>query len=441
MADYHLLKPKALESKEHPNTRYMLWFCALYGLASAISLMGIFDAYLFVQSNNSNSTVGLAESMSGITQVLVVLPAGYLCDTFSRARILKGCAVFSLLYVVTAIYAIYNDNMTFIYASLVLGGVYCAVQNAASFALFSDSVSQGERAQWMSKVAMVTQISMGAGPLLGVVLFQVLGDDWKLPILHTILIIGFVLMIPANMCLWNWTDVKPLEESVPDCMHSAGQGVRRCFSFVPYLVCLNDLVTCIGAGMTVKFFPLFFKNDYGFSPTQLQSLFTVYCLTFALFTWMCEKVAGRIGRVQSTMVFALSGTCCLFGLAYVESLPVVILVFILRGAFQNSIYPIDRSIIMDFVPTEQRGRWNSVESISAMTWSGSAVIGGYLMDSHDYRFTFVITGWIYLCACVLRIPLLFLVPKSEKFVTERKIRLANLDSLRSPLSPGRQFPQ
>lgn len=67
---------------------------------------------------------------------------------------------------------------------------------------------------------------------------------------------------------------------------------------VPYLMCTNDVITCIGAGMTVKFFPLFFKNDYGFDPVQVQLLFGVYGMTFGLFTWLCEKVANSMGRVQ-----------------------------------------------------------------------------------------------------------------------------------------------
>lgn len=430
MTKYRLLSDDKPTAKYHPNTRRMLWFSGLYGLAAAIALMGIFDAYLFVQSNDSNSTVGLAESVSGIAQVIVVLPAGYLADRFSRSGILRGCAVFSLIYIATACYGVYCDNMTFIYISLILGGIYSAIQNATAYALFTDSVPQGDRAKWMSRAAMVTQVSMGVGPLLGAFLFYCLGDMWDLSIMHAILISGFLLMIPANAFLSNWSDVTT-DSDDDEFEHRE----PRAFSFVPYLVCLNDLVTCIGAGMTVKFLPLFFKNDYNFSPIQVQLLWACYCMSFALCTWFNEKVATRIGRVQSTMLFALTGTGCLFALAYVRSLPIVILVFILRGALQNSIYPIDRSIIMDFVPSHQRGRWNSIESLSAMTWSGSAVIGGYLMDSHDYRYTFVITGWIYLGACVLRIPLLFLVPKNERFVALR-IERALEASMRSPLAPS-----
>jgi MFS-type transporter involved in bile tolerance (Atg22 family) len=74
-----------------------------------------------------------------------------------------------------------------------------------------------------------------------------------------------------------------------------------------------------------------------------------------------------------------------------------------------------------------------------MTWSGSAVIGGYLMDSYDYRYTFTITAWIYLVAVGLRIPLLWLVPKNEKFSSIQKAHEA---MMASPLAPSpKAFPQ
>jgi len=442
MKSYTILSDQS-GNKLHPNVMRMMWFCGIYGVAAAIAQMGVFDTYLFLKSNDSNSAVGLAESASGITQVLMVLPAGYIADRFSRSSVLRYCVLLSLLYVCISIAGIYRDDIVLIYTSLILGGVYMAIQNSVSFALFSDSIPQGQRAFWMTKVAVVTQMAMGVGPLLGYFLFKYFGDVWDISVLHSILIIGFLLMIPANMFLVDWTDIpngmfSPHVAPATDIdspLLSSSKVVST--SIVPYIVCLNDVITCIGAGMTVKFFPLFFKNDYGFDPTHLQLLFTVYCFAFALFTWACEKVAAKIGRVQSSMLFSFCGVLCLFSLAYIENLPLVVLVFILRGAFQNAIYPIDRSIIMDFVPSDQRGRWNSIESISAMTWSGSAVIGGYLMDSHDYRYTFVITGWIYLVACCLRTPLLFLVPKREKFTDIPKvISQAHEQMMASPLAPS-----
>ena len=83
---------------------------------------------------------------------------------------------------------------------------------------------------------------------------------------------------------------------------------------------------------------------------QIQLLFAIYGLSFGFFTWLCEKAAGKIGRVQAGdgeatlrvvpkktqknkmptgptgpsqagLFFALSGVMCLFLLAYLRPPP------------------------------------------------------------------------------------------------------------------------
>eukprot|EP00923_Selenidium_pygospionis_P060337 GHVN01106177.1.p1 GENE.GHVN01106177.1~~GHVN01106177.1.p1 ORF type:complete len:168 (-),score=30.95 GHVN01106177.1:544-1047(-) len=79
----------------------------------------------------------------------------------------------------------------------------------------------------------------------------------------------------------------------------------------------------------------------------------------------------------------------------------------------NCGFPIDRSIVNDYIPSRHRGKWNAVQSLTGMTWSGSAMLGGFLSDTHDYRYTFIFTAMIYCVALVMYLPLLWLVPRKE----------------------------
>lgn len=63
--------------------------------------------------------------------------------------------------------------------------------------------------------------------------------------------------------------------------------------------------------------------------------------------------------------------------------------------------------MMDVVPKRERGKWNSLEGVSSFTWTGSAALGGYLVDRYSYHFTFRITAAIYVLGTAL---LLLLVP-------------------------------
>ena len=74
----------------------------------------------------------------------------------------------------------------------------------------------------------------------------------------------------------------------------------------------------------------------------------------------------------------------------------------------NCAKPLERSILMDAVVREDRGKWNSLESLMSASWSGSAVLGGFLSDFRGYRFCFLVTGCVYAFACLLHA--FFLVP-------------------------------
>merc|ERR1719444_228580 len=76
----------------------------------------------------------------------------------------------------------------------------------------------------------------------------------------------------------------------------------------------------------------------------------------------------------------------------------------------NALGPINSAIVLDCVDSKYRGRWSALQSISRFSWSGSAVLGGWLADAHSYRYTFFITGLIYAFSAALYTPLLFMVP-------------------------------
>ncbi|RHZ23414.1 hypothetical protein DYB26_004043 [Aphanomyces astaci] len=68
---------------------------------------------------------------------------------------------------------------------------------------------------------------------------------------------------------------------------------------------------------------------------------------------------------------------------------------VFRSGFMRCSEPLRTSLMMDYVPQHLRGRWNSLEGLTQFTYSGSAVVGGYLIERHGYRLCFFITAVIY----------------------------------------------
>ena len=174
---------------------------------------------------------------------------------------------------------------------------------------------------------------------------------------------------------------------------------------MPLLLTTVDLVTQLGMGMTVKFVPLFYKEKYDLHPVAIEYIYVGNAVAFGLLTWGCRILASHMGRIRACILFALLGGLCLVGFAFAEDLRLSVVFFVLRGAFANAVVPLDRSLVLDCVPSKERGRWAAAESLGSMSWSGSAFIGGYLIDKSngDYRFCFKITALVYCLAFALRL--------------------------------------
>ena len=171
--------------------------------------------------------------------------------------------------------------------------------------------------------------------------------------------------------------------------------------------------------MTVKFFPLFFKEEVGMSPSQVQVIYVAVPIVMALLSGVGEKIAKGFGRVQTMILLNTGGVLCLFSMVfakeYLDSHPFVLVpIYVLRTGLMNCTYPLNESILMDYVPKNERARWKSLDSVVSFGWCGSAALGGWLTDKYDYTYTFFITAIIQGIGIICFLPLVPLVPRKEQ---------------------------
>jgi MFS family permease len=200
---------------------------------------------------------------------------------------------------------------------------------------------------------------------------------------------------------------------------------RSCLGrYIPHVIFTASLVAQLGAGMTVKFFPLYFMVDCGASPATVQGIYVGVPLAMLAGGALNGRLAGPawgLGRVQTIVLFKGLGVASLFLLVWLDGAfggarPLYLLVppFLLQTGLTDSTYPLEESLLMDFVPQHRRGRWKSLESVAQFGWAGSAILGGYVIDRHDYATTFVITACVQAVAVVIWAALLAVVPREER---------------------------
>lgn len=180
------------------------------------------------------------------------------------------------------------------------------------------------------------------------------------------------------------------------------------------LLQLSGTVTSIGAGMTVKFFALFYMQEYGFQPRDLCLLSFTYPLAMAVMQRVSLMAAARMGRMEACLLFHILGTLALFAFCAAKPLWLSLLMYFLRGALMNATRPIETAITMDLVTTDMRGRWSSIQSIAGFSWSGSAFIGGWVAQAAGYRTSFAVTAVVYSIAGVMLLPFLMIKPNERE---------------------------
>ena len=160
--------------------------------------------------------------------------------------------------------------------------------------------------------------------------------------------------------------------------------------------------------MTIRFFPIFFLEEYNLKPILVNFVMGLTAVFTGLTSLVAQKYSMKTGRAKMIFLVQIIATGCLFAIAYYPPLILLIILFVARGALMNASQPHSRSILMDTVKKQHRGKINALEGIAwGLFWNVSAILGGYLIEAYSYRVTFLITASVYTFGTLL---ILFIVP-------------------------------
>jgi len=450
----------------------------------------VLSGYLKSIGPGKNSWVGIAEGAQGLVQVLTALPSGYFGDKFGRQAILKFSSAVGFLAVVVFFVSLHvgawydgkegkSDGVVeflLMCVALSLFGCFDGASSGSMEAIFHDSLETSERPP-MTTVKFITAVFFRAtGPVLSALLFLMIGDTWTRPQLRTVFFTGLGLtLIPFGVLLLfrdsdslgMESEAAPhspllpmgqvLDESLEDGVPSIGvvgsaenelstpllsdEGeppkLRGAKYYIPRMVLASDIMFGLASGMTIKFFPLFFKEETGLSPAEVNLIYVVAPLLVVCLSILATQMTKVIGRVRVPILSSTLGVLLLFimwqmglqeGQPMWKNTKIIVPVYLLRTALMNCSPPIRKSILIDFVDKASRAWWNSMDSISKVSWSGSAVIGGVIADKYGYGASFLATALVQSIATLLMSALLLYEARIEQAGRKRTILSEDADS-------------
>ena len=426
-----------------------------YGLSDSLCNGTAFAAYLKKLSHNENAPLGDIEAVYGLASLFSALPVGYLADRIGRSHVIRagGILMFSVNIMQIFLLEWIGTDETSITDShkrtgliilgviMALSGIAGGTVNGPAAALFADSTPEGKRSIYYTYSYSCYTLAAAVGPLVSIILFQTIGDEWGLYHLRIVIYVGLGFAVLYSILMLFFDDAKALDESSRPENQEAVQleagddgdeearaaavltaeitALQRRQRWIPWIIFIQGLISAIGSGMTVKFFPLFFKDEVGMTPSQVQVIYVTSPIMIVICSALISKLASYgFGRVQATLLFSSLGVGLLFSMvffkSYLDGHPIVLVpIYILRTALMNCSYPLQESILMDFVPKQERARWMSLDSVASFGWCGSAAFGGWLSDKYDYTYTFLITAIIQGVGVAVWALLLPLVPRKE----------------------------
>lgn len=415
----------------------------------AFGIINSISSNLIYELMKENLYVGILGGIQGLVQMLVAFPLGVIADKMqtTRARLLKCLTIISFLGCLITILAVLGDHVglpgegfgQYIALSIacVIWGVNDGCIEPVQEALFSDSIPNGdERTKVESFRSMLRNFGAASGPLTSLLLFFFLGDHWSKENMSTVWLIGLVPLFLATISICYYSDdatiritqtmrdpllivypdenisvssslpemtetLNTLEERKRCCKRRGGEKKSKRNA---YLCLTSDIICALGSGMSVQFFSLFFENSVEESPIAFNITLLAAALTTAAGTYAARLAAAKFGRVRVCATFMLSGIALLISIAIllhkgeVDNPWLISILYVFRTAFMNSTNPLFTAILMDSTPSKNRGKWASLSSITTITWSGSAVFGGWVCDNHGYGVTFLITAVLQTCS-------------------------------------------
>ena len=137
-------------------------------------------------------------------------------------------------------------------------------------------------------------------------------------------------------------------------------------------------------------------------------------MVFGTFAGMTSAPVQRLlGPMGAVVLYRLLSVVSLAAIAFSAELglgtPAIATCCLVRGGFMNAVGGITEAVLIDHTSEGHRGKWQIIQRVSDSTWSGAALVGGFLVDRIGYRRAFMAPFGFQLLGTIVLLPLMRVV--------------------------------
>jgi MFS family permease len=374
-------RARATIARISPQVWRVLTHSLLFGLAGSIADL-LFNFYL-VSLGYGADTAGLMATVYRGAGALLGLPLGILIDRFgARALLVVGAIGFGIAYALVLMVSQLWALILFVF----LAGAANVLTLTAVVPLLTGITDEEERAAVFGMNAsaglIIGLVGSGVGGLLpgtAALFLGVATNDtaaYRMA-LSIVVVLGCLSALPV---LIGFRARQPVFSPAP--LVAAPQRHMPPMRLVRFA--LPSLLLGIGGGLFLPFQNLFFRTVFGLNDAVVGVMLAMGALGMGLGALMGAPVAARLGlrRAASSLRF---GAVFAVTLMFAPVLPVVVVGYMLRGAFVAASYPLNDALVMQLTPLRQRGIAISLMSVLwSLGWSAAAWISGHIQVHYGF---------------------------------------------------------
>lgn len=407
-----------------------------FGTTAIISLVQtplFISMYFLVFAWGGNELdIGLIFGLASIVGVVGLIISGIVADRWRRDVFLWFGGI---IYISSMIYLIFASRLADLYVVQIGASIAGSFFMPSGAAMVADSTSKGTRTKIYTLMAIIQQVFMAIGGVVGYFIYKNLGDTFEPEVIMPVVKICIAVIILASLLVFFINDKRLLHSSTRDDdvvsieekkrNELIIQNLRKCktlkqkivFYRTPLLIVAADFIIAFGAGISIPFLPSFFDQGYNKTMSELTLIFSLAPLLTAVFSAVALRLGKKIGRVKAIFWIELIAVILLLCFSFVPPLAIALGIFVLRQAMMNAGWPLINAIVMDLLPSNQRATFSAIDSLAFTAFNSlSQPIGGVIMTKNTFpqkfQYAFYTTSSIYLVGV-----LMFLFIKEGSFET------------------------
>jgi len=331
---------------------------------------------------------GIAESVASLLKVF----SGYATDRFKKKKAMAFVGYSAGVFYKLAL--LFAGSWLGILGARVLDRLGKGIRTSPRDVLVSESAEKGEMGKAFGLHKALDMAGASIGILITFFILSNMGDSFDYKKLFALSIIPAVLGLGMFFFIKEKTEPRPVEKGEPFWKNiSKVDSQLRLYLLVVFLFTL---------GNSSNAFIILKANAVGFNTVNVILLYFIYNITASVLAMPLGKLSDRIGRKKLLVPGYLAFSLCYLGFAFVSNQWMMVVVFIIYGAYTAMIAGVERAFVAEISPPELKGTMLGLQAtIAGIALLPASIIAGVLWNTFNSAAPFIFGAGLSLTAAII----------------------------------------